>query len=81
MGAWDAMRAHRFVELRLWLGIAGAVALTLLSAAVAIVGFVVGMVVSYVYEAPSGASIVCVNIVLFGLFAIIGGIINAVKKN
>ncbi|WP_337036085.1 YbfB/YjiJ family MFS transporter [Enterobacter asburiae] len=32
-GAWDAMRAHRFVETRLWLGITGAVALTLLSAA------------------------------------------------
>ncbi|AKM88382.1 YbfB/YjiJ family MFS transporter [Enterobacter ludwigii] len=33
VGAWDAMRAHRFVETRLWLGIFGAVALTLLSAA------------------------------------------------
>ncbi|MCU6665157.1 YbfB/YjiJ family MFS transporter [Silvania hatchlandensis] len=32
VGAWDAMRAHRFVEGRLWLGITGAVALTLLSA-------------------------------------------------
>lgn len=33
VGAWDAMRAHRFVETCLWLGITGAVALTLLSAA------------------------------------------------
>ncbi len=32
VGAWDAMRAHRFVEGRLWLGIVGAVVLTLLSA-------------------------------------------------
>ncbi len=32
-GRMDAMRAHRFVETRLWLGITGAVALTLLSAA------------------------------------------------
>jgi len=32
VGAWDAMRAHRVVEGRLWLGITGAVALTLLSA-------------------------------------------------
>ncbi|MGF6235239.1 MFS family permease [Leclercia sp. 1548] len=32
VGAWDAMRAHRFVEGRLWLGIVGAVMLTLLSA-------------------------------------------------
>ena len=32
VGAWDAMRAHRFVEGRLYLGVAGAVAITLLSA-------------------------------------------------
>lgn len=30
-GAWDAMRAQRHIELRLWLGISGAVALTFLS--------------------------------------------------
>ena len=53
---------------------------TLLSAAVSIAGFLIGMVVSYVYEAPSGASIVCVNIVLFVLFAIAGAIKNAVTK-
>ena len=54
---------------------------TILSAIVAIVGFFLGMVISFVYETPSGASIVCVNIVLFGLFAVVGGILNAVKKN
>lgn len=32
LGAWDAMRAQRHIELRLWLGICGAVALTFLSA-------------------------------------------------
>lgn len=32
VGAWDAMRSHRFVEGRLLLGIAGTVALTILSA-------------------------------------------------
>lgn len=53
---------------------------TLLSAVVAIAGFLIGMLVSYVYEAPSGASIVCVNIVLFVLFAIAGAIKNAVTK-
>ena len=53
---------------------------TLLSAGVAIAGFLIGMLVSYVYEAPSGASIVCVNIVLFILFAIAGAIRNAVTK-
>ncbi len=32
VGAWDAMRTHRGVEARLYLGIIGAVALTFLSA-------------------------------------------------
>ncbi|POP47821.1 MFS transporter [Superficieibacter electus] len=32
VGAWDAMRAHRHVEMRLYLGIFGVVALTFLSA-------------------------------------------------
>lgn len=31
LGAWDAMRAKRHIEARLWLGITGAVALTFLS--------------------------------------------------
>ena len=53
---------------------------TLLSAAVSIAGFLIGMVVSYVYEAPSGASIVCVNIVLFLLFAVVSAVRNAVAK-
>ena len=53
---------------------------TILSAIVAILGFLIGMYVSYVYEAPSGASVVCVNIVLFLLFAGIGAIRNATVK-
>ena len=31
LGAWDAMRAQRYIEVRLWLGIGGAVVLTFLS--------------------------------------------------
>lgn len=54
---------------------------TILSAVIAIAGFLIGMIVSYAYEAPSGASIVCVNIALFLLFAIFGGIRSAVRKN
>ena len=53
---------------------------TILSAIVAILGFLIGMYVSYVYEAPSGASVVCVNIVLFLLFALIGAIRNTAVK-
>ena len=53
---------------------------TLLSAVVAITGFFIGMIISFAYETPSGASIVCVNIVLFLLFALAGAILNRVKK-
>ncbi|MCE5188980.1 MAG: metal ABC transporter permease [Eubacteriales bacterium] len=57
------------------------ITVTILSAVVAVVGFILGMIISYVYEAPSGASIVCVNIALFLIFATVGGILNARKKN
>lgn len=49
LGAWDAMRAYRHVERRLWAGVVGAVALTFLSAladnawAHGIVRFVIGI--------------------------------------
>ena len=54
---------------------------TILSAVIAIAGFLIGMLVSYAYEAPSGARIVCVNIALFLLFAVFGGIRSAVRKS
>lgn len=61
VGAWDAMRAHRFVETRLWLGITGAVALTLLSAAAdnavihGLLRFAIGcMVAGQWYSLPPG---------------------------
>jgi len=57
-GAWDAMRAHRFVEGRLWLGIVGAVALTLLSA-VADNALVHGLL-RFVIGAMSGWSMVLI---------------------
>ncbi len=53
---------------------------TILSAVIAVSGFLIGMIVSYAYEAPSGASIVCVNIVLFLLFAAFGRVKNALVK-
>lgn len=56
------------------------IAVTALSAAVAVAGFLIGMLVSYVFEAPSGASIVCVNIALFLVFALAGAIRNGVRK-
>ena len=42
------------------------------SAVLATFCFFVGMIVSYVYGTPSGASIVCANIVMFVLFTLIG---------
>ncbi len=57
-GAWDAMRAHRFVEGRLWLGITGAVVLTLLSA-VADNALVHGLL-RFVIGAMSGWSMVLI---------------------
>lgn len=58
VGAWDAMRAHRFVEGRLWLGIIGAVALTLLSA-VADNAFIHGLL-RFVIGCMSGWSMVLI---------------------
>ncbi|MGN0467973.1 MAG: metal ABC transporter permease, partial [Acutalibacteraceae bacterium] len=42
------------------------------SAAVSVVGFWIGLVSSIRFEAPTGASVVCVNIVLLAVFALIG---------
>ena len=44
------------------------------SAVVSVVCFCIGLVVSYVYALPTGASIVGANIVAFGLFSLAGGI-------
>ena len=45
---------------------------TVCSAVFSVVCFVVGMTVSYALETPSGASVVCVNIIAFGVFAAAG---------
>lgn len=45
---------------------------TVCSAVFSVVCFVLGMTASYALETPSGASVVCVNIIGFALFALIG---------
>ncbi|MCR4615913.1 MAG: metal ABC transporter permease [Clostridiales bacterium] len=50
------------------------------SAAVSIICFLVGMVFSYALSTPAGASIVCVNIVVFAVFALAGKIKSAGLK-
>ena len=47
---------------------------------VSIICFLIGIMVSYNYSTPTGASIVCVNLVCFGLFALAGFIKNSIKR-
>ena len=49
---------------------------TVCSALISVVTFIAGMVISYEAGTPSGASIVCVNIVCFAVFSAIGAIIR-----
>ncbi|MGN0678510.1 MAG: metal ABC transporter permease [Oscillospiraceae bacterium] len=53
---------------------------TICSAVISVVTFVLGMIISYAANTPCGASIVCVNIVVFGVFFAIGSIISRSRK-
>lgn len=55
-------------------------AVTLCAAAVSVVCFLVGMIASYAFETPTGATIVAVNIVAFGLFAAAGALRGRVRR-
>ena len=43
------------------------------SVIVAVISFLVGITISFAFSTPTGASIVCVNLVLFALLAVVGG--------
>lgn len=45
---------------------------TLCAAAVSVVSFMVGIILSYRFNTPAGAGIVCVNIIALGIFAVAG---------
>lgn len=47
---------------------------TICSALLSVVCFIIGMTASYAFETPSGASVVAVNIVAFALFAAVGAL-------
>jgi zinc transport system permease protein len=47
---------------------------TLTSAVISVVCFFIGVVISYVYATPTGASVVIINIIAFGLFWLVGTI-------
>lgn len=49
---------------------------TICSAVISVVTFIAGMVISYELGTPSGASIVCVNIVCFAVFSAVGAVMR-----
>lgn len=51
-------------------------AVTVCSAVISVVTFVVGMVISYEFGTPGGASIVCVNILVFAGFTAVGAVMS-----
>lgn len=53
---------------------------TVCSAVISVVTFIIGMFISYVLDTPCGASIVCVNIVFFGAFYLFGVVISKRKQ-
>lgn len=56
-------------------------AVTVCSAAISVVTFVVGMVISYIADTPCGASIVCVNIIVYVIFFVVGAVLSRSKKS
>ena len=53
---------------------------TIASAIISVVCFITGMILSYKFNIPSGAGVVCVNIVFFALSFCIGKLIAVVQK-
>ena len=49
---------------------------TVSSAVISVVTFIIGMIISYAFDTPCGASIVCVNIAAFAGFFAVGKILN-----
>lgn len=50
------------------------------SVIVAVISFMIGITISFAYGTPTGASIVCVDIVCFALFSIAGQIKQRTAK-
>lgn len=56
-------------------------AVTVCSAAISVVTFVAGMIISYIADTPCGASIVCVNIIVYAIFFAVGAILSRSIKS
>lgn len=50
------------------------------SAVISVVCFIAGILISFGFSTPAGASVVCTNLLAFGIFAIIGAVSRKVKK-
>ncbi len=53
----------------------------LTSVAVSVLCFVLGLVVSVRFEAPTGASVVCVNIFFLAMFSLLGAVLNLPRRS
>ena len=53
---------------------------TICSAVISVTTFIAGMMISYAADTPCGASIVCVNIVVFALFFVCGAIMQRNRR-
>ena len=53
---------------------------TVCSAVISVVTFIAGMLISYMADTPCGASIVCVNIVVFAVFFAVGKILGRCRR-
>lgn len=54
---------------------------TICSAVISVTTFIIGMFISYIADTPCGASIVCVNIVFFVVFLVIGTVMSRSRKS
>ncbi len=53
---------------------------TVCSAVISVVTFIAGMLISYIADTPCGASIVCVNIVVFAVFFAVGKLLGRARR-
>lgn len=56
------------------------ISVTVSSAVISVSTFIAGMLISYAANTPCGASIVCVNIVVFGVFYAVGSVLSRFGK-
>ena len=52
----------------------------IVSAIISIFSFIAGIVISYMYGSPAGASVVTVNIAVFVVFYVVGSIIGRSRR-